>query len=1100
MSINTGSFAAQRSDLANVASFFAVTASGITHVGSGFDLAAGQSITITYHATVLATVTDGASLLNEADIEWTSLNAETADGSDADERGGDGDFDNPATGVDDYEDEDTAEITGELTPFYGFSKSVFSTSESHTGAAFGTNPAITDLVVGETVTYQLTIQLGRGTTPSVVIDDLLNLTNGILDIRDVRIETGAAVSFTPPTPVVTDSNADSYDDRVHIDFGAVVNNPALSTGAADEQIRVFIDAVVVNILDNQGGDIINNLGRLTVLEDTDGDGSADDAVVREGNVDVEIVEPAVTVTKSITSIPANPDAGDTVSYRIVIENTSDIDAFDVTFQDVLPAELDLDTGTFAAQRSDLANVASFFTVTADRIDHAGTGFDLAAGQSISITYNATILPAVRDGQDLTNLTDIEWTSIDGANPDERGGDGDPDNPAGPTDPNDYEDESEQTFRADLDPVYDFRKQIASTSAAHTGAAGGTNPAIEDLTIGEVVTYRLTATLGRGTTDQVRINDVLDIANGRLDIRSVSVSAGPALSRSDGRAWDADVATTDSQGGDGYNDTVQIDFGTVVNDASGTGADEQIVVLIEAVVVNDVENQNGDVINNEGELRFLQDTDEDGIQEQQSLTDDIDVEIVEPEVTVTKIATSVPTDPNAGDTVTFEIVIANNSGIDAFDLTFRDVLPAEMNLQTGTFTATHRPTGFGMNGFFNVNADGITQAGSGFDLADGESITITYAAAILPTVTDGLNLVNDADVEWTSLDDTTDDGSDADERSGDGDFNTPVDPSNPDDYENSDDERIVANLSPQYGFTKVIESTSAGHTGTAAGTSAFIEDLAIGEQVTYVLIASIGEGTTPQVRINDTLALANGILDIRNVRISAGSNLTTSVAAAFDAVVPTLTDSNGDSYTDQVDLDFGTVVNDATGANPEDGQIRIEIDAVVVNVLGNQDGDVINNAGTLSFLEDLDNDGSADDFRQIAENIDVELVEPTVTVVKSIPVGTTQADAGDVVGYRIVISNTSDIDAFDLTFRDVIPAQMSINTGSFAAQRSDLANVASFFAVTASGITHAGSGFDLAAGQSITLTYNVHRPGYRDRWREPPQRGRYRVDQPRRRNR
>lgn len=1066
LDLEIGSFTAQRSDLVNVASLFTVDADSIVHAGTGFDLAAGLSITLTYDATVLETVRDGQNLTNEVDVEWTST-----DGTSPDERGGDGDPDNPAGPGDpnDYEDEDDQSVRADLSPIYAFTKQIISTSESHTGTGEGTSATITDLVIGETVTYQLTATIGRGTTDNVQIFDVLDIANGLLDIRSVTVSAGSALSRQDGNPwdndvTISDAQgADGYSDSVQIDFGTVIND-ASGTGS-DEQIVVTIVAMVVNDLENQGGDVINNEGELRFLEDTDQDGTQESRSIFS-DVDVEIVEPTVSVNKSITTVPTNPDAGDTVSYQIVIENTSDTDAFDITFQDLLPAELDLDTGTFTATlQSGLNNVASWFSVTADDITHAGTGFDLAAGDSIVITYDATILATVRDGQDLDNEVDIEWTSTDGVNGDERGGDGDFDNPADPTDPNNYEDEDDETFRADLDPNYAFTKEIVSTSETHTGAADGTDPAITDLTIGETVTYRLTATLGRGTTDSVQIFDVLDIANGRLDIRNVTVTAGAALSRSDGRAWDADVSISDAQGLDGYVDTVQIDFNTVVNDPTlfTAAADEQIVILIEAVVVNDGENQDGDVINNEGEFRFLQDIDEDGVQEQQSLTDDVDVEIVEPEITVTKTATSVPTDPNAGDTVSYQIVIENTGDIDAFEVDFRDALPAEMDLQTGTFTAIRQSDGLSVATWFTATADDITN-GFQFDLAVGDRVTITYDATILPTVTDGLNLVNEAGAEWTSIN-----GANADERTGDGDFDNPALGAN--DYESDDDATVIANLTPQYDFAKVILGTSESHTGTADGTSATITDLVVGETVTYLLTASIGEGTTNSVAIEDILDLANGTLDIRAVRISGGSNLSTSAAASFAAVTPTLTDSNGDGYFDQLDIDFGTVVNDASGTDAEDGQIRVEIDAVVVNALVNQGGDVINNLGRLTVTEDTDNDGVADDPVVREANVDVEIVEPTVDVTKTVPSGTTQADAGDVIDYRIVIENTGDIDAFDITFQDLIPAQLSLNDGSFTAIRdSDGADVSALFNDDPNQIVHVGSGFDLAAGDFITINY------------------------------
>ena len=1065
LDLQTGTFSATRqSDGLGVNPFFTVTTDSVTEA-TNFDLAAGDRITITYRATILPTVTDGLVLTNEADVEWTSI-----DGANVDERGGDGDFDDPAGPGDpnDYEDESSASVTANLSPQYAFTKTISTTSSSHTGTAAGTDPTITDLTIGETVTYVLTATIAEGTTPQVTIDDVIALTNGILDIRNVTISAGtnlttdAAASFGAIVPTLTDSNFDGYDDQLTIDFGQVVND-ATGTDPEDGQIRIEIEAIVVNVLANRDDDVINNEGTLTVLEDTDNDGSADDTVTYRDDIDVEIVEPSVSVAKTIIPPPANPDAGDTVSYEIVIENTSDTDAFDITFQDLLPAELDLDTGTFTATlQSGLNNVASWFSVTADDVTHAGTGFDLAAGDSILITYDATILATVRDGQDLDNEVDIEWTSTDG----------DFDNPADPTDPNNYEDEDDETFRADLDPNYAFTKEIVSTSEAHTGAAEGTDPAITDLTIGETVTYRLTATLGRGTTDSVQILDVLDIANGRLDIRSVTVTAGAALSRSDGRAWDADVSISDAQGLDGYADTVQIDFNTVVNDPtlSTATADEQIVILIEAVVVNDGENQHGDVINNEGEFRFLQDIDEDGVREQQSLTDDVDVEIVEPKITVTKAVTAAPADPNAGDTVSYQIVIENTGDIDAFEVDFRDALPAEMDLQTGTFTAIRQSDGLSVATWFTATADDITN-GFQFDLAVGDRITITYDATILPTVTDGLNLVNEAGAEWTSIN-----GANPDERTGDGYFDHPAAGAN--DYESDDDATVIANLTPQYDFAKVVLGTSESHTGTADGTSAAITDLVVGETVTYLLTASIGEGTTNSVTIEDILDLANGTLDIRAVRISGGSNLSTSAAATFAAVTPTLTDSNGDGYFDQLEIDFGTVVNDASGTDAEDGQIRVEIDAVVVNALVNQGGDIINNLGRLTVTEDTDNDGVADDPVVRESDVDVEIVEPSVTVEKRITAQPINPDGADTVSYEVVITNTGDIDAFDLTFLDDLPEKVDLDPTTFTATRnSDGADVRSFFIPVWDGSRLAGvaedtGGFDLEAGDFLTLTYDV----------------------------
>ncbi|MGE0414858.1 MAG: isopeptide-forming domain-containing fimbrial protein, partial [Verrucomicrobiales bacterium] len=713
VAMQPGTFTAFLNGVTDVSSWFSVMATGFTDNGFGqIDLAPGDQIVVTYDATISVAVTDGELLINEVDIEWTSLDAgNLSDGIDAvdtGERTGSG------TGPNDYAGSDTATVTANLTPAYSLTKAVVATTADHTGTAAGTNASMTDLVIGEMVTYQITAQMGRGTTNGVVIEDFLALTNGILDIRDVRIEYGSALTLTVPSAVISDSNTDSFKDQVSLTFGTVVNYPSGSSGPADEQIRIFVDAVVVNVSANQGGDVIANTGQLTVLEDTDNDGAADDIVVRTSSVSVEIVEPALTVDKMITSVPANPDAGDIVSYQIVVSNNSGVDAFEATFSDMVPAGLDLLTGTFAAVRTvGGADVTSWFTVTANSIDQIGT-FNLATGDSITITYNAEILTTVTDGERLVNSATTTWTSLESADLTDGSDTGDTEERTGSgTGPNDYAESDTAMVTANLTPVYDFSKSVFSTSASHTGSAYGTDPSIEDLVIGETVTYQLTAQMGRGTTNGVVIEDLLALTNGLLDIRDVRIEIGAALTVT------VPTPTLTDSNLDSYIDQVLLNFGTVVNDpTSSTGpADEQIRIFIDAVVVNVLQNQEGDVITNAASLTLLEDTDNDGSADDTVVrTDTVDVEIVEPVVSVAKSITSAPANPDAGDTVSYQIIVSNTGDIDAFDVTFADTLPAQMSLATGTFTAVRDSDGADMSAFFTVSASGIVEVAGGFDLA------------------------------------------------------------------------------------------------------------------------------------------------------------------------------------------------------------------------------------------------------------------------------------------------------------------------------------------------------------------------------------------------
>src|SRR5690625_6022423 len=127
--------------------------------------------------------------------------------------------------------------------------------------------------------------------------------------------------------------------------------------------------------------------------------------------------------------------------------------------------------------------------------------------------------------------------------------------------------------------------------------------VEDLAIGESATFDITVTIPHGTTPQVVITDTVPFTNGIMRVDSASViSVGANLN--------ADVPSpapviSDSQLGDGIDDTVVFDFGQVVNDPAGSSSteDSQIVGQVVATLVDDSANQNGDALTNNGLVQF-----------------------------------------------------------------------------------------------------------------------------------------------------------------------------------------------------------------------------------------------------------------------------------------------------------------------------------------------------------------------------------------------------------------------------------------------------------------------------------------------------------------
>lgn len=789
LDLQTASFTAMLG-MTDISSQFTVTTDGwSTTPTADIDLAPGETITITYNTVIANEVRDGDLLTNEVDVEWTSL-----DGTVVGERGGDGDLSTTSSPLNDYEDGTDEDFRVDFSPVFDFTKTIRSTSETSTGMAAGTSGSVTDLVVGETVTYALTATIGRGTTDGIRIEDVLSTANGLLDITNVQIEAGAALSlangnpFTSIIPTVTDSiGADSYNDTVVVNFGSIVNDPALSTGVADEQLTVLVTAIVRNDIANQQGDIITNTGDFFYQDDPDGDGTRTEQNI-ESSINVEIVEPHIDAAKSITSIPAEPTAGDTVSYQVTLTHPGgpanqqqNVTAFDISVQDVLPMNLAFQGGSFTATLNGITDVSSLFDLNASGwSDAAGSSLDMNPGDVIVITYDAVIGAGIRDGDTLTNQVDIEWTSTDGMNADERGGDGNLNTQSPGGDPDDYEDRQTASFDAEFTNTFDFTKTVFSTSETATGMDGGTNATTTDLVIGETVTYALTTTLGRGVTDGVRIVDQLAIDNGLLNITGVTFTAGNALSLTSGANFSTITPTiSDALGTDGINDRVELNFGSITNDPAFivNPEDEQLVVYVTAVVVNLPENQEGDVIANEGSFFYFDDPDGDGTQTEQVQMDTENVEILEPNLSITKTVNN--SQPRLDEVLTYTLRVTNNAGTsatDAFDLVIDDMMDPRMTLdpmsvQLNILGAPANPSMIVSNTSTANNL--VLQIDR---LEEGEVIEITYDVRVSDNPDDfDAVLPNSVDLDYTSTE-----GTNPDERGGD-----PTGPGDPNDYEDDD---------------------------------------------------------------------------------------------------------------------------------------------------------------------------------------------------------------------------------------------------------------------------------------------------------------------------
>ncbi len=428
------------------------------------------------------------------------------------------------------------------------------------------------------------------------------------------------------------------------------------------------------------------------------------------------------------------DAVDSVVYTIEVTHNlaSDTDAFDITFSDTIPVGLTV-TG-FSVVHSTGGDISGLFELAGSTIQTvAGSSFDMALGESVTVTVNADTNPAIAVGGSVTNTAAVAWTSINGADANERNG-------AGGV--NDYT--ASGSVDLALSPP-SLAKNLVGTSIDTT------NNASNQAVIGETVQYALTLFVPEGTLVSASIRDTLDAG-----LEFVSVDSLVALS---GGGATTDV-TTDVGAGD-FSDpgsftpsisgnTLTFQLGTIANLAAGDGVTESLTLTYTVRVRNTAGNQTetNTLLNNSAVAIW----EYGGLPNTTSPAAAPEVEVIEP---LLQVAKTIDDDtPRLGQTVHYAIELRHTmaSDADAQDVRFTDTLPAAMALDVGSLMIT------------GATPDADNSIGNTVDLIFnsvplGTIITVEYSATVSIDEADiGVPLNNTAVADWTSLP-----GNDANER-------------------------------------------------------------------------------------------------------------------------------------------------------------------------------------------------------------------------------------------------------------------------------------------------------------------------------------------------
>ena len=946
-------------------------------------------------------------------------------------------------------------------------------------------------VIGETIQYTLELTIPEGEMQLTQLIDELDEGLHFVSLDSVVDPSGDLNSSQDTSGSGDFSNTSDFDPSLSgtgvagdaqtlaFNFGTLVN--ANRDNTTPETLILTYTVLMLNDIANQHG--INRNNNAFLFWDEDGNaGTVDDThQSAAGSAEqVTVVEPQINVSKSVVVDGSgnSGDAGDSVVYTITFTSVAgQPTAYEADLSDFLSDDIDFTSGSYgitSVTDTDGVLVPGSFEITGSNELRFLNDLpvDMAPGRVVTITLTGELKDTVFTGQDIINDAVVTWTSMDG---DQNSGaeDGERTGEDGATGLNDYE----STGSVVIDIINPSpAKSVVTTSEDHTG----TISSVPRLVIGEIVRYRLEVRLAEGTSNDLILRDnlpagliflndettkVVFVATTGTNIDSQETADSDALAIDDGAAFvngdettlagitpiyvlpAQNISSTLGGNNDIYSSGTDVYFklGDVYNSELDLNG-EFAVIEFNALVANVSGNQNGTIRTNTFSVYVDEDGDENA--EAGEIVDtsgSVDVIVAEPDLSLTKTLSTLPSD--AGDAVGYTLVIENNETGDndatAFELALTDTFDAYLysfsidsvvTTQGGTCTGN----GSGTTAFSN---DGGSFSGqlltfNATCLDTGETITLIISAVLADDVPAGYNLLNTADLTWTSLpgekgtspnptgsdvDDltTTDDdsGGSRGERNG---SETPA----VNDYTTSDD--VIHTLDVPTPVKSIV-STDQTHTSEAGdGSPGNPRDLAIGEIIRYRLSIELPEGTNTNLSTLDTLPAGFSYVGDSTVQISflAGTDITEDLdlaGADNDALPPTFTLPASRISVSGQDITFtlGTLVNnDINDGNSE--YAVIDFDVLVNNDANNNNTDLDNNDFDVLL------DGST---VATSNSVQTRIVEPQLNIEKL--ASNIEPAYGETFGYTLTISHlgSSTSEAFDLVVIDTIPAGLTYVPGS-----------------------------------------------------------------------
>jgi fimbrial isopeptide formation D2 family protein/uncharacterized repeat protein (TIGR01451 family) len=738
---------------------------------------------------------------------------------------------------------------------------------------------------------------------------------------------------------------------------------------------------------------------------------------------IAISNPSAVISPAAGAFPpaangnaTNADAADNVTYRVTVENIGGHPAHQVVIKDDIPPGL-VSCGTPTVRRATGAVLTNgtdysgdFYGVGIQLTDPLPSRLSGRTSATVFVDFTCTLDATVSPGADgVLNTATAKWESL-------------------------FEPNQSSDPTGEYNSVSDTAR-VTMTNPTFTKVANKTTA-----TIGEIITYTITMTIPGGTLNNLTISDTL--TNGLAFVDCTSVIAVPNTITSDKGAFGAsgvspmcnDGTTAGSNNpvvapvGGNSGRGITWELGTVVNPGTTSNNPGTITIIYTAVVLNQLAVQAGTTVDNTAIMSW----NESGSGAYRSLTaTPTDIAIVEPAPTLEKeqrrsspSATTFTTgtitgNTDAGDTIEYRLTVNNPNtatGATAHDVVLTDTIP--VGLTFGAFVST-TPTA-GVTNCVATQASGVVTVNIEA-INEGANCVVIFNATVNANVEPRQVITNDITLAWTSqplypINNPYAPSSLGVERTGD----TTQTGGATNDYRLTDTVNFtIANPTTN----KVIITTSESSTGTTRHTAS-VNDITIGETVTFQITYSFREGNTDGVSLVDTLPTGITMSVVSSRVVSIGSDITSSNPAFIVGQAGAVAGSN-------ITWSPNNIVNANTAPiNVSDAKdtIVVEVVARVTDNVANEGRlnntpDVnVNNRGRLTYLD------FAGTSRNVDENEPIDIVEPelqnTKSTITAMPIDANSAASG--VTFRLVVSHTSNstADAFNMLVTDTLPPNMT----------------------------------------------------------------------------